>query len=128
MPWGLAEGFDGGKGDEREGEERVRRLKCLLKPELYAGNLIAGINAWAIGIVRYTAGVLEWHKGELKKMDVQTRKTMTMHGAFHIKSDTDRLYLKRKDGGRGLISVTDCVRMEEENLISMSLIVRNGCW
>ena len=42
---------------------------------------------------------------------------MTMHGAFHIKGDKDRLYLKRKDGGRGLISVTDCVRMEEENLV-----------
>jgi len=77
--------------------------------------LIAGINAWAIGIVRYTAGVLEWNKGELTKMDVKTRKTMTMHGAFHIKGDTDSLYLKRKDGGGGLISVTDCVR------------VRNGC-
>ena len=50
-------------------------------------------------------------------MDVKTRKTMTMHGAFHMKSDVDRLYLKRKDGGRGLISVTDCVRIEEENLL-----------
>ena len=34
-----------------------------------------------------------------------------------ILGDTDRLYLKRKDGGRGLISVMDCVRMEEENLV-----------
>ena len=49
--------------------------------------------------------------------DVKTRKTMTMHGAFQIKSSVDRLYLKRKDGGRGLISITDCVRMEEENLV-----------
>ena len=88
-----------------------------MKSELYAGNLIAGINAWAIGIVRYTAGVLDWGVGDLKKMDVKTRKTMTMHGAFHKKSDVDRLYLKRKDGGRGLISVLDCVKMEEENLL-----------
>ena len=36
-----------------------RKLKCLLKSELYVGNLISGINAWAIGIVRYTAGVLK---------------------------------------------------------------------
>ena len=98
-------------------EEYFRRLRCLLRSELYAGNLIAGINSWAIGIVRYTAGVLDWGAGELKKMDAKTRKTMTMHGAFHRKSDVDRLYLKRKDGGRGLISVVDCVRMEEENLL-----------
>ena len=69
------------------------------------------INIW------YTAGVLDWGSTELKKMDVKTRKTMTMHGAFHRKSDVDRLYMKRKDGGRGLISVVDCVRIEEENLL-----------
>ena len=32
---------------------------------------------------------------------------MTMHNALHPKSDTDRLYLTRKEGGRGLISATD---------------------
>ena len=69
------------------------------------------INIW------YTAGVLDWGSTELKKMDVKTRKTMTMHGAFHRKSDVDRLYMKRKHGGRGLISVVDCVRIEEENLL-----------
>ena len=98
-------------------KEYFRRLKLLLKSELYAGNLIAGINAWAIGIVRYTAGVLDWGKGELKKVDIQTRKMMTMHGAFHRNSNVARLYLKRKDGGRGLISVLDCVKLEEENLL-----------
>ena len=97
--------------------EYFRRLVLLLKSELYAGNLITGINAWAIGIVRYTAGVLNWGVTELKKMDVKTRKTMTLHGAFHRNSDVDRLYMKRKDGGRGLISLVDCVRIEEENLL-----------
>ena len=48
---------------------------------------------------------------------VHTRKILTMHGAFHQKSDVDRLYLKRKDGERGLISVFDCVKLEEENLL-----------
>ena len=49
-------------------DEYFRRLKLLLKSQLYAGNLIAKINAWAIGIVRYTAGVLEWTKKELKQI------------------------------------------------------------
>ena len=39
-----------------------------------------------------------------------------MHGAFHPKSDGDRLYLKRHDGGRGLISIEHCIRAEENNL------------
>ena len=29
---------------------------------------------------------------------------MNMHREFHPKSDTDRLYLTREKGGRGLIS------------------------
>ena len=37
-----------------------------------------------------------------------------MYGALHPKSDVDRLYIKRKEGDRGLTSVECCVR-EEEN-------------
>ena len=44
------------------------------------------------------------------------RKTLTMYGAFHPKSDIDRLYLKRKHGGRGLVSIEMCLRLEENNL------------
>ena len=39
-----------------------------------------------------------------------------MYGALHPKSDIDRLYLKRKHGGRGLISIETCVRLKENNL------------
>ena len=46
-------------------------------------------------------------------MDVQTRKILALSGVFHIHSSVDRLYWKRKDGGKGLISVIDCVRGEE---------------
>ena len=38
-----------------------------------------------------------------------------MYAAFHPKSDIDQLYLKRKHGGRGLISIETCVRSEEKN-------------
>ena len=34
---------------------------------------------------------------------------MSMYGAQHPKADVDRLYLKRCDGGSGLIGVEDCV-------------------
>ena len=32
----------------------------------------------------------------------------TIYGALHPKSDVDRLYIRRKEGGRGLISIEDC--------------------
>ena len=96
----------------------------LVKSELYAGNLVKGINTWAIGVVRYSAGVLDWTKEDLRQMDVKTRKMLTLCGAFHKRASFGRLYLKRKEGGRGLISVEDCVRQEEAGL---STCVR-GSW
>ena len=32
-------------------------------------------------------------------------------GTLHPKSDIDRLYIPRKEGGRGLISIEDCVEL-----------------
>ena len=34
---------------------------------------------------------------------------MTMHKALHPRDDVDRLYVSRKEGGRGLISIEDSV-------------------
>ena len=35
----------------------------------------------------------------------------TIYGALHPKSDLDRLYIPKKEGGRGLISIEDCVEL-----------------
>merc|ERR1711965_321481 len=103
---------------EKVEKEYLRRVKLLARSKLYAGNLIRGINAWAIGVVCYSAGIIDWTEGELKRMDVKTRKTLSMAGAFHTRGRSLRLYIKRKEGGKGLISVEDCVKMERANLRS----------
>ena len=41
---------------------------------------------------------------------------MTIYGGLHPKSDVDRLYVKRKEGSRGLMSVERCIREEENSL------------
>ena len=69
-----------------------------------------------MGVVRYSAGILEWTKAELSEIDVRTRKVLTMNGGFHRQDSALRLYMKRKEGGRGLISVEECVRLEEKSL------------
>ena len=40
-------------------------------------------------------------------MDQRTRKLMTIHQALHPRDDVDRLYVSRKEGGRGLASIED---------------------
>ena len=96
--------------------EYFRRVKLLAKSRLYAGNLIKGINAWAVSVVRYSAGIIDWSDKELKDVDIKTRKILTMYGVFNKSSSVVRLYSKREVGGRGLISVFDCVRAEEISL------------
>ena len=73
------------------------------------------VNKWAVGIFRYGAGIIEWKASELEDLDKKSRKTMTMYGGLNSNSDADRLYVKRKEGRRGLISVKRCIR-EENNL------------
>ena len=48
-------------------------------------------------------------------MDRKTKK-LTIYRALHPRANTDRLYIKRDDGGRGLISVEDCVAIESYRL------------
>ena len=96
--------------------EYKRRLKLVLKSKVNGRNKILAINTWAVSVLRYGEGILKWTVDELKNVDRKSRKIMTMHGAFHPKSDTDRLYLTREKGGRGLISCEGCVRSEENNL------------
>ena len=94
-------------------KEYLRRVQKVAESKLYAGNMVGAVNAWAVSVVRYTAGILEWTESELKAMDVKTRKRLTMNGAFPKNCSVDRLYMKRKVGGRGLMSVEECVRSEE---------------
>ena len=71
------------------------------------------MNTWAVSVLRYGAGIINWTKAELENMDKKTRKRMTIYGMLHSRADADRLYLPRRCGGRGLIGVKDCMRAEE---------------
>ena len=62
-------------------------------------------------LLRYSATFVSWKKSELQAIDRKTRKLFTIYGALHPNSDVDRLYTSRKEGGRGLISIEDCVEL-----------------
>ena len=59
----------------------------------------------AVPVLRYSFGIINWHQEELKKLDPQTRKLLIIHGQHHPKADVDRLYIPRKQGGRGLMQL-----------------------
>ena len=98
-------------------KEYIRRLRKILKSKLNAGNLVKAINTWAVSLVRYGGGIIDWNQKELEDMDRRTRKMMHAYGAVHPRADVDRLYVQREDGGRGLMSILDTVRYEDQSMI-----------
>ena len=64
-----------------------------------------------MSLLRYSAAFISWRKCELQATDRKTRMLFTIYGGLHSKSDVDRLYIPRKDEGRGLIAIEDCVEL-----------------
>jgi hypothetical protein len=89
-----------------------RRLRMILKSELNARNKITAIGALAVPVLRYSFGVINWRIEEVKQIDRKTRKMLKMYKMHHPKADIDRLYVKRKEGGRGLVQVEAAYKAE----------------
>ena len=96
--------------------EYKRRIRLILISKLTGKNKIKALNSWAVGIMRYGAGMLEWRVDEIKELDRKTQKLLAMHKGLHPKSDIDRLYVSRKEGERGLMSCESIIRSGENNL------------
>ena len=58
--------------------------------------------------MRYSFGIIDWRTEEIKKIDRKTRKMLT--------ADTDRLHVKRKEGGRGLVQIEAAYNAEIINI------------
>ena len=80
-----------------------------MKSKQNGGNLVLGVNTWVVSLLKYSAAFVIWRKSELQAR--KTRKLFTINGALHPKSDVGRLHITRKEGGRGLISIEDCVEL-----------------
>ena len=100
-------GFDGPLNKERVIKEYRRRVNRIWRSELNAINKSIAHNSFAVPFITPTTGVLNWTKEEIRRLDVTTRKLLTTNGLFHQSSDMNRLYAKRKQGGRGLKSTED---------------------
>ena len=98
-------------------KEYLRRVRKILQSQLLGKNKITAINTLAAPVVRYSGGIVKWSQLELADMDRKTRKALTMHRGFAMRSDVSRLYVKRNEGGRGLLSIEDSIRNEEATLL-----------
>jgi hypothetical protein len=90
---------------ERLKKEYNGGLRMILKSELSAKNKITAIGALAIPVFTYGFDIINWRLEELRKIDRKTAIILTMYKMHHPKVNIDSLYLKRKEGGRGLLQI-----------------------
>ena len=89
---------------------RYRKVK-VANSKLNGGNLVCGLHTWAVSLLTYSAAFVSWRKSELQAIEKKTQKFFTIYGALRPKSDVHRIYIPRKEGGRGLISIEDRVEL-----------------
>jgi hypothetical protein len=89
----------------------------ILITELSAKNKMQATGSLAVPILRYSFGIINWHQEEIQKLVRKTRKMLTIHGQRHPIADIDRLYVPRKEGGRGIMQVEGAYIAETVNLV-----------
>ena len=86
-------------------KEYLHRCRLVMSSELSSKNKMKALNMFAVPVIRYGFGILDWTQTELSKLDVATRKAMRAAGMHHPTADVDRVYVRRADGGRGLLNI-----------------------
>ena len=84
--------------------EYFHRIKKILKTKLNGKNIITAINSFAMPALSYGFAILDWSITELDEIDRNTRKLLKKFHILHNKSDIHRLYIPRRESGRGLLS------------------------
>ena len=84
---------------EKIRKEHYRQILMVLESELNSANKLEAINTSAVPVVTYSFNIINWTLQELAKLDTKTRKFLTTYKIHHPKSDVDRLYLPRTEGG-----------------------------
>jgi hypothetical protein len=98
-----SEGMQHQQMKERLKQEYRWRLRMMLKTELNATNKVTATGALAVPVLRYSFGIINWRIEEIKQTNRKTIKMLTMYKMHHPRANIDRPYVKRKEGGRGML-------------------------
>ena len=95
--------------------EYLRRIRTIWRFRLISSRKVEMTNSWGVGVFRYYFGYIPWDTAVLTKADLMTREIMRVNNSMHCSSSVSRVYLPRKKGGRGIISVK---AVYEQELVS----------
>ena len=85
-----------------------KRITLLIKTRLNGKNLFLALNTQAISVIIYGTAFLDCVKEDTKELDHWSRKQSIAGSDLNPQSNVMRIYIKRRYGGQGLISVEEC--------------------
>ena len=121
---------DGIKAKEvyaRVNEEVTRRLAILTKTELNDKNLIRAINTKVIPVAACPMNVCRFTKTELTELDQIIKRELRKNNMLGRQSSDERLYMKRRAGGRGLKSLKE-VYEETRLRVACYMVTSENMW
>eukprot|EP00957_Ditylum_brightwellii_P167206 12728675-Ditylum_brightwellii.AAC.1 len=66
-------------------KEYISRVHKILKADMIGEYTMQAMCVFVLPVLRYTFCIMKWTKGELRKLDINTRKMLTMKGMHHPK-------------------------------------------
>ena len=90
---------------EKISKEYVRRVRKICKTQLTNKNKVTAINQLAMPVITYSFGIIDWPQRDINRLDVKTRKMLTLHRVIYRHQCLPRLYLPRGEGGLGLSEI-----------------------
>ncbi|KAG0435826.1 Retrovirus-related Pol polyprotein from type-2 retrotransposable element R2DM, partial [Dictyocoela muelleri] len=97
-------------------KEILKRVESVLKCKLSSRNKVTAINEYAVSVLNYFVGLIEIDKSFCKELDKKIRKLMIELKFHFYDASIERLYLPRKQNGRGVKSTVDHVEVLSYNL------------
>ena len=108
--------YNGTLNKEKVSKEYLSRVRETWSSELSDFNKFIAHNSFAVPIIILTIGIIDWTIDEIRQIDINTRKLLTMTDSFHRKSDVGTIYMSNVKEGRGLRSI---VTLYESKIISL---------
>ena len=90
---------------EKIRKECYRRTRGVLQSKLNVKNKLESISTLTIPVVTYSFNVVNWNLEETKRIDRKIGKLMTLNKMHHPKADVNRMYIPRKEQGRGITNL-----------------------
>ena len=83
--------YNGPLNKEKVSKEYLNRVQKIWSSELSDFNKVIAHKSFAVPIITPTIGTIDWTIEEIKQIDINTRKLLTLTGNFHPNSDVDRI-------------------------------------